>query len=356
MENSEHHSQIQELEKTIRVLQKKLKRSEKEREQIESDVATKEALLKNVIHELQTSQTALQQKSQDLQNAMEKMKMMQVQLVHSEKMSSLGQVVAGVAHEINNPVGFIHGNLTYVEEYTQDLINLLTLYQEHYPENPKAIQSEIDRIEPNFLIDDLQKIIGSMSSGTTRIQKIVESLRLFSRLDEAEVKMVDIHLDLDSTLMILHHRLHAQSGCSEIKVIKEYGCLPQIECYPRQLNQVFLSILSNAIDALEDKRSNPSQNTSNAPTIQIQTQALSEQEIMIVITDNGSGIPEDIHAKVFDPFFTTKPIGKGTGLGLSVSYQIIVDQHRGKLECHSTPDQGTEFIMMLPVDQPEFAM
>lgn len=273
-------------------------------------------------------------------------------------MSSLGVLVAGVAHEINNPVNFIHGNLNYVEQYTQDLLRMIKLYEQHHPPNDTVIAALAEEVDLEFLETDLQKIFKSMSIGTDRIRNIVLSLRNFSRLDESELKMVDIHEGIESTLLILQHRLKAQAGKPEIVVVKNYASLPQINCYPGQLNQVFMNILVNAIDALEDlnnknsNKINPGEKNNHYPRqILIHTQIINEQWIEITIADNGTGISEATQARIFEPFFTTKPIGKGTGMGMSISYQIIVEKHQGKLICDSTLGKGTKFIIQLPVHQ-----
>ncbi|HAX78488.1 MAG TPA: hypothetical protein DCY88_22325, partial [Cyanobacteria bacterium UBA11372] len=262
---------------------------------------------------------------------------------------SLGQLVAGVAHEINNPVNFIHGNLTHLNQYTQDLLRLIHLYQKHYPQPHPEIQTEIDDIDLDFLVKDLPKILNSMNIGTDRIRQIVLSLRNFSRLDEAEMKPVDIHEGIDNTLLILQNRLKAKPDRSEIQAFKEYGNLPQIECYAGQLNQVFMNLLTNAIDALEEVIAN--RPFYQSPTIRIRTEILNKNWIQIKICDNGCGIPEQVKNRLFDPFFTTKPVGKGTGLGLAISYQIVVEKHGGQLNCTSAPGQGTEFAIAIPIRQ-----
>ena len=291
----------------------------------------------------------LQKQARSLKEALRKLQNTQAKLVQSEKMSSLGQMVAGVAHEINNPVNFIHGNLKPACEYVKDLLGLLVLYQQHYPQPHTEIQTEIETIELDFIQEDLTKILKSMQQGTTRIREIVLSLRNFSRLDEADFKKVNIHEGIDSSLMILNNRIKAKPGSPEIQIIKEYDAsLPVIECYPGQLNQVFMNILVNSIDALEDRIKN---NNSFNSQIIINTKLIKSNLIRISIADNGGGIPTSIQNKLFDPFFTTKEVGKGTGLGLSISYQIVVEKHRGKLYCDSKPDKGTEFVIEIPVFQ-----
>jgi signal transduction histidine kinase len=295
----------------------------------------------------------LRRKNIQLQKTLQKLQQTQVQLIQTEKMSSLGQMMAGIAHEINNPITFVSGNLVYAEEYTQNLLKVVELYQQNYPNLSEVVQAEIDSMDLDYLKQDFTQLLKSMKMGTERIQEIVKSLQTFSRLDEAAVKTVDIHEGIESTLMILHHRLKATDKRPEISVIKEYGLLPLIECNPGLLNQVFMNILANAIEALDEYNS---QNTSdevkaNPSYIRIRTEVISKNWIAIRIIDNGLGIPEKVCSKLFDPFFTTKPVGKGTGLGLSISYQIIVDKHGGKLYCHSVPGQGAEFFIEIPISR-----
>lgn len=289
-----------------------------------------------------------QEKATQLKFALQELQHTQAQLVQNEKMASLGQLVAGVAHEINNPTNFIYGNINPASEYAQDLLYLLNLYAEHYPEPVAEIAEQLESIDPDFIAEDFPKLLASMKEGAERICEIVLSLRNFSRLDEAECKRVDIHEGIDNTLLILQHRLKQKSGRSEIQVIKEYGQLPRVECYPGQLNQVFMNLLSNAIDALElDTEQNSSQ--SPIPTIRIRTQVVDSNQVVIHIADNGAGMTADVQSRIFDPFFTTKPPGKGTGLGLSISYKIVVDKHSGHLTCDSVVGQGTKFAIELPI-------
>ena len=309
---------------------------------------------------LQQSETREREKAFQLEQALHQLQNSQSQLVQSAKMSSLGQLVAGIAHEINNPVNFIHGNITYASEYVQDLLKLMELYQTQFPNVTSEMECLIEAIDLEFIKEDLPKILSSMQVGTERIYGIVRSLRNFSRLDESEMKIVDLHEGIDSTLMLLENRLQAKPGFSGIQVVKEYGDLPKVECYVGQLNQVFMNILSNAIDALKEhlgrEIEKATEQTANSPsltpTIVIHTEVLEPDWVTIRIADNGSGIPEEVQSKLFDPFFTTKPVGEGTGLGLSISYQIVKERHGGLLQCFSTLGQGTEFVIQIPLRQP----
>lgn len=346
---------------------------------------------------LHESEGRSRQQAEQLKQTLDELRQTQAQLVQTEKMSSLGQLVAGIAHEINNPVNFIYGNLAPASQYVKDLLHLVQLYQQHYPDPTPEIQSTIEEIDLAFLQGDLEKLLRSLHLGTDRIRQIVLSLRNFSRLDEAAMKPVDIHEGIDNTLLILQNRLKPKLNFAGIQVVKAYGNLPLIECYAGQLNQVFLNILANAINALEaafgcpteaiaeplaasqnhelaqcEKAYHASQPLSYAatavnnalhstpdldaaqslslPTITISTE-ISGDRVIIRMADNGTGIPAPIQARLFDPFFTTKPVGQGTGLGLYISYQIIVDKHRGELACHSQPGEGTEFWIQIPVSQ-----
>lgn len=304
--------------------------------------------------ELQQTEAFLKEQTLELQQALENLQKTQLQLVQSEKMSSLGELVAGVAHEINNPVNFIHGNLTYVQEYSHNLLTTIQLYQTYYPNAVPEIQAQADAIDLDFLQEDLIRLLDSMKLGTDRIRQIVLSLRNFSRLDEVDFKPVNIHEGIDSTLSILQHRLKARSDRPAIKVIRDYGTLSPVECYPGQLNQVFMNLLANAIDALEEcnMRRTAQEMEAEPSQIRIRTSMLDAQWVEIAIADNGVGIPEQIQKRIFDPFFTTKPIGKGTGMGMSISYQIITEKHGGKLQCFSTIGQGAEFVIQIPIRQP----
>ncbi|MEP0872037.1 ATP-binding protein [Trichocoleus desertorum AS-A10] len=294
----------------------------------------------------------LHQNNGHLQATLRELQQAQSQLVHSEKMSSLGQLVAGVAHEINNPVNFIHGNLVHASQYTQDLLALLGSYQAQFPDIPTKLQAQAEEIDLEFLQEDLPKLLTSMKVGADRIRDIVQSLRNFSRLDEAEVKDVNIHEGIDSTLMILQNRLKAKPEHPAIQVIKEYGKLPLVECYSGQLNQVFMNILTNAIDALDEYSAQlDATDKKLAPTITIRTLQRGSDRVVVQIADNGPGMSASVQQRLLDPFFTTKPVGKGTGLGMSISYQIVVEKHGGSLECISAPGEGTEFVIEVPMRQ-----
>ncbi len=292
--------------------------------------------------EAQRQAVDAQQRALELEQVLLDLQEMQAQLIHSEKMAGLGQMVAGVAHEINNPVGFIVGNLSHIESYIYDLLHLVHLYTTHYPNPPEEICTEARAIDIDFLQQDLPNLLHSMRQGTHRIEQIVLSLRNFSRLDQAELKAVDIHEGIDAALMLVQHRCRGTLTRPEVQVMKQYSNLPEVECYAKQLNQVFLNILNNAIDALD---------ASPCPKITIATQLENGDRIAIKIADNGVGMTEIVKAKLFNPFYTTKPIGKGTGLGLSISHQIIEKCHAGQLTVVSEPHQGAELWIRIPCQQ-----
>ncbi|MEG3844022.1 ATP-binding protein [Microcoleus sp. herbarium14] len=293
----------------------------------------------------------LKSQTQQLEQALSELKQAQSKLIHSEKMSYLGQLVAGVAHEINNPINFIYGNITHAREYADSLLELVNIYQEHYPNPLPTVKEKLKSVDLDFIRSDLPKILISLKNGAERILGIVKSLRNFSRLDEAEMKLADIHEGIDSTLMILQTRLKSKPGFCSIQIIKEYGKLPKIECYPGQLNQVFMNIMANAIDALEKDSHSESLATNQAHPrfIKISTKLLDNEVVEIRISNNGPEITESVMKQLFNPFFTTKPVGKGTGLGLSIGYQIITQKHQGELQCISAPGKGAEFIIKIPI-------
>lgn len=290
---------------------------------------------------LRESETSERQKTEKLKQTLTELQQTQAQLIQTEKMSSLGQLVAGVAHEINNPVGFIHGNITHTQEYVDDLMTIIAAYQTAYPHPGVEVEDTLEEVDFEFLKEDFPRLLKSMRFGTQRIREIVISLRTFSRLDEAELKDITLRENIDSALTILQHRL--KKTASGIDVIKDYAAIPPLYCYPGPLNQVFMNLLSNAIDALESAEV-------ESPQICIRTEKKSDRTVAIHIADNGLGMSPDVKAKLFEPFFTTKPVGKGTGLGLAISYQIVVERHQGRLSCHSELGQGTEFVLEIPTD------
>ncbi len=312
---------------------------------------------------LRQSKARLKEQAKQLEDALYQLHRTQAQLIQTEKMSSLGQLVAGVAHEINNPVSFIYGNLDHASHYIRDLLHLISLYRRHYSNPPIEIQNSAEAIDLDFVMEDMPKLLSSMKMGADRIRQIVLSLRNFARHDESEMKRVDIHEGLDSTLKLLQNRLKGSDGKAGIQVIQGYGDLPLVECYAGLLNQVFMNLLSNAIDALEN---HPDPRIITIRTelamrdfamnygssmLQTEQSLIPNPYIIIRIADNGPGMTEDVCRRLFDPFFTTKPLGKNKGLGLSISYQIVVEKHGGQLRCVSSPGAGTEFIIEIPVQQ-----
>ncbi|MDQ2096876.1 MAG: PAS domain S-box protein [Tychonema bourrellyi B0820] len=297
------------------------------------------------------SQTELTQQKLQLENTLHELQQTQAVLIHTEKMSTLGQMVAGVAHEINNPVSSVCGNLVHLSHYTDDLLDLLALYQKNFLQPPAVIQDKIEEIELDFMLEDLPKAMSSMRVGADRIREIVRSLQIFSRKDDNKMSLVNLHEGIDGTLLILQSRLRAKGSYPEISVIKEYGNLPLVECYAGKVNQVFMNLIGNAIDAIEEYNQGRSlvEVKANRSKIKIKTE-LQNSNAIVRISDNGPGMPEEVSQQLFDAFFTTKPAGKGTGLGLSISYKVV-KEHGGKLSCVSAPGQGAEFIIELPIEQ-----
>jgi two-component system, NtrC family, sensor kinase len=308
-------------------------------------------LLARVKTHLQLSQLtrSLAQTVLEREQAIARLQSTQDQMVQQEKLSALGQMLAGVAHEINNPINFVHGNIAHLGKYMQLLLGLIQSYQQHYPEPPETLQAMIAAIDLDFLIADIPKLLNSSQMGADRILEIVLSLRNFSRRDEDAYRSVNLHEGIDNTLMILRHRLRLSDTGVRIQLIQNYGDLPLVECHPGQLNQVLMNLISNAIDALED--SDDGRFNQHPRTIWIETSQCDGSMVLITIADNAAGISETVRSRLFDPFFTTKPIGKGTGLGLSISEQIITERHHGQLWCESTLGEGTKFYLKIPIRQ-----
>ncbi len=351
MEPTDWKNRIKELEEAHLILQEKLETSEVERSQLETLNQNQEFLLKTVTQEFRDSEDILKAKMSQLEKALLNQQVMQLKLIEAEKMSALGILVAGIAHEINNPVNFIYGNITYVNDYTGDILKLLEMYQNRYPETDVEIEDFIEKIDLNFLREDLLKTLSSMKVGSERIREIVLTLRNFARVDEAEKKPVNIHEGIDSTLLILQNLTKEKPGDRAIEIVKNYGNLPKVECYAGQLNQVFMNLINNAIDALRerDQKRSLGEIEASPSQITITTSIIYENWARISIKDNGMGISESVKGKIFDPFFTTKPVGHGTGLGLSISYQIVVDKHGGRLECICAVGEGTELAIEIPI-------
>ncbi|MEA5619532.1 ATP-binding protein [Cronbergia sp. UHCC 0137] len=348
MEIIDYEKELNKLQKANRVIQKQLERSETDRINLEETNKKKEALLKNVINDLEESQNKLAQRSQELEQTLVNLQMMQ------NKMSVLGNLVADVAHEINNPIGFILGNIDPAGEYVHSLLHLLDLYQEFYPNPFPDIQAEIEAIEVGYLREDLPKLISAIKEGTNRICQISSSLRTFSRADTEQKIAFNLHTGIDNTLVILKHRLKGNKNRPVIEIIKDYGEIPLLECFPGQINQVFMNLLANAIDALEESNIGRSAGEirSNPNLIKIQTRLMEcENCIVIRIKDNGVGMSAETQSKIFEHLFTTKPVGQGTGLGLSIVRKIIIDKHGGSLEFDSVPGVGSEFMITLPVKE-----
>lgn len=400
--SSDQRSRDEKLYKKILTRSRQLKRAKQE---IAQQIAERKCLEES----LQQSKAQLRSKTEQLELALSELKQTQSQLLNQEKTSNPEQLVASVAHEINNPLSFIYGNLIPASQYAKDLLNLLKLYVQHYPQPVREVQQQAEAIDLDFLLEDFPKTLSSMSLGADRIRQMVQSLKDFSRLDEAKMSQVDLHQGLDHTLLIIRNRLRVKEDNPEIKVIKEYGDLPLLDCDPGLLNQVFMNLLCNAIDALEECKQKPcgidcfedpiltlnpdacenshvsilasvstendnasvlipfpkksslvEQTQQHAHTIRICTEVRGDDSskgnssdlwVVIKISDNGPGMTEEVRARIFEPFFTTKPSGKGTGLGLFISHQIVVERLNGKLKCGCAPGQGTEFVIEIPIQK-----
>ncbi|MFN6484932.1 MULTISPECIES: response regulator [unclassified Nostoc] len=346
------HLQIRNLTKQLQI----------DNQQLQQEIADRLAVETKLQKLTQELEQRVEERTFQLSQALHNFQQAQVCLVQQEKMSTLGELVAGIAHEINNPVNFILGNLNHASEYTQNFIDLFKLYQQYYPNPEGEIQQKIDEIDIDFLMQDSLQIMSSMYKGTKRLAQMIHSLRHFSRRDDSVVQPIDIHEGIDSTLLILQYRLKANSERFEIQIIKDYGSLPPVECFPGPLNQVFMNLLANAIDAIEESfvtNANFSKiaasgvhllSVEDNGKITIRT-ALHKQGSVVVIkiADNGIGMTEEVKQRLSEPMFTTKPVGKGTGLGLSISRQIIEEKHGGTLSFVSEPGKGTEFCIEIPV-------
>ncbi|MBD2202498.1 hybrid sensor histidine kinase/response regulator [Calothrix sp. FACHB-1219] len=305
-----------------------------------------------ISHLTRTLEQRVQERTAQLTKSVQDLQQTQLQLVQSEKMSTLGQLVAGIGHEINNPVGFISGNCSHIEQYINDLLRLINLYQEKLPDPDPDIDELVEEIDLDYITEDLPKLLASMNQGINRLKEMSLSLRTFARADISSKIDYQIHEGIDSTLMLLQHRLKGNGDRSAIKVVKQYSELPPIACYPGQLNQVFMNIIANAIDAFEEchDRQHALQTNTKPQTITVTTSVnLQTETVTISIQDNGPGMVPEVLARIFEPSFTTKPVGKGTGLGLAISHQIIVSKHNGQINCLSHPGQGTSFIITLPI-------
>lgn len=347
MELDDHGKEIKSLKKKVRILTRKLERSEADRLYLEKANEQRESVLTGLIRKLETSQVTLENRTVELEAALTHLKKLQVQLVESEKMSALGILISGIAHEINNPITFIQSNLEHATDYFQDLLELIQLYESYYPETFMEIEEKKESLDLDFIRQDLIALLNSMKVGSERISEIIVSLRTFSRLDESPLKKVDLQKSIESTLFVLkkHFQTSTHNG-SPIQVVRNYANLPLIECFASQINQVFLSILVNAIDAIDAR---PLSQSTQEGMILISTSFLDSRSIMIEIADNGIGMTPHAKQHVFDPFFTTKEVGKGTGLGMAIAHQIITEKHRGEITCTSELGQGTTFTITLPL-------
>ncbi len=305
-----------------------------------------------ISHLTRTLEERVQERTAELTQSLQQLQKTQLQLIQSEKMSTLGQMVAGIGHEINNPVGCVGGNLSYIEEHVNNLLLLVSLQQQKLPQSDPEIAELMEEIDLEYMVEDMPKLLVSMRQGITRLKDISLSLRTFARTDISSQVGFQVHEGIDSTIMLLKHRLIGKGDRPKIQVITQYSQLPAITCYPGQLNQVFMNIIANAIDAFDELNQNQSQPDIAACSniITITTSVDSQQQtVAICIEDNGPGMSSEVQSRIFEPSFTTKPVGKGTGLGLAISRQIIVDKHNGQINCLSIPGEGTKFTITLPI-------
>lgn len=351
------HLRLRSLTQTLKEQNQQLQKEVEDR--IEAEAALQELA--------RTLEQRVRDRTLELSNSFEELQNTQTQLIQTEKMASIGEIVAGVAHEINNPIGFIAGNLKHLEEAIAEILDHLHLYQNHCTPSIAAIKEHEEQIDLNYLIEDIPHMLHAMKLGVDRIGNISISLRNFSRADTSAKVVGDLLEGIESTLLILQHRLKGNSNRPSIKIIKEYNELPPIPCYPAQLNQVFMNLLANAIDALEEKYQTDGEKLKSKkdksefldlpegeqPTIWIRTESIDDRGVIIRIADNGAGIDPEICDRLFEPMFTTKPRGKGTGLGLSISRQIVEERHGGSLTCHSIPGEGSEFAIAIPIEDLE---
>lgn len=339
------------IEEVIVRVQNQLKLRQAQQMLAEQNVVLEQEICdrKKIQSSLEDREMQLKQQTERLEAALTKIQNTQLQLIQSEKMASLGQLVAGIAHEINNPISFIYGNVHYVNDYLDNLVSTIKMYQTSYPNPTENIKDFTEDIDLDFVIDDLNSMMDSMKTGVERIHTIVLGLRTFSRLDEADIKSVDLHEGIESTLLIVQHRLQETDRHPPIQVLKHYGELPSVTCYSGQIHQVFLHLIENAIDAIEDKSFDPSLSEDFMPTIEIRTESTDDHQVIVCFQDNGIGISDDIKNRIFNPFFTTKSVGQGSGLGLSICYQIIVEEHQGQLNYSALPEGGSQFTIQIPV-------
>jgi|GEM_PF-3246871 signal transduction histidine kinase len=341
------------LKQQVNIRTYKLQQEIIERREIEKALRQSEAREREKAQSLAKTLEELEDTQAKLTQYIKKLKTTQLQVIQSEKMSALGQMMAGINHEINNPLGFLAGNLNQLEEYLQDLIEYLNLYQQQFPHPGSGIEQKAEEIEIDYILEDLPEMFIAMQVGIKRIQDISTSMRIFSRGDQDQKVLFNLHEGIDSTLLILKHRLKASDQRPEIEVIRHYGNIPDLTGFPGQLNQVFMNIIANGIDVFDEMSTVSLNQGMNNPNYQITI--LTEvdelkQQIIIKIKDNGLGMSEVVKAQIFNHLFTTKAVGKGTGLGLSIAYQIIHENHGGTIICHSKIGQGTEFVITLPIN------